>query len=136
MILCDTSGLLALLDSGEREHRRASAALEDVTGPLLTTDFVLAELDYLILRRLGPVAETALLKQVRDGSLTREPVTDADLLAAVRIIERLAEHQLGITDATLMALAERLDRCPVLTLDRRHFSIFRDRRGRSLRLLP
>jgi uncharacterized protein len=54
----------------------------------------------------------------------------------VRIIERLAEHQLGITDATLMALAERLDRCPVLTLDRRHFSIFRDRRGRSLRLLP
>jgi predicted nucleic acid-binding protein len=48
MILCDTSGLLALLDSGEREHRRASAALEDVTGPLLTTDFVLAELDYLI----------------------------------------------------------------------------------------
>jgi len=35
-----------------------------------------------------------------------------------------------------MAIAERLDVRCVLTLDRRHFAPFKDRRGRALALLP
>lgn len=46
-----------------------------------------------------------------------------------------SDQSLGLTDATLMALAERL-RAPVLTLDWRHFGLYRDRRGKPLELLP
>jgi hypothetical protein len=35
-----------------------------------------------------------------------------------------------------MAAAERLKARQVLTLDRRHFSVFRDRSGQALELLP
>jgi predicted nucleic acid-binding protein len=135
VIVADTSGLVALLDAGEAEHARVHEALEGDSGPLVTTDFVLAETDYLILRRLGDEAERAFVSQLRDGTVHREAVTRADLDRAAEILERYADHHLGLTDASLMAVAERL-RARVLTLDRRHFSIFRDRKGRALSLLP
>lgn len=99
-------------------------------------DFVLAETDYLVLRRLGRRAEREFLAQVRQGAVLREAVTDADLGRASEIIERFADQELGLTDASVMAVAERLDLLRVLTLDRRHFTPFRDRRGRALELLP
>jgi uncharacterized protein len=136
LILCDTSGLLALFDAGERDHRRVRKAIEREPGPLLTTDFVLAELDFLLVKRLGRAAEKAFLAQLDEGVLTREPITDDDLSAAAKILDRFGDHEFGLTDATLMAAAERLELCPILTLDRRHFGLFRDRLGRALPLLP
>ena len=134
MLLCDTSGLLALLDSGERAHRRVRNAVETNAGPLLAIDFVLAELDHLLLHRLGPSAEGRFLEQVAKGVFLREGVSDPDFARASTIARRYREHEIGLTDAALMAVAERL-RCPVLTLDR-HFELFRDRRGSPLTLVP
>lgn len=136
MIVADTSGLLCLLDTGEPEHAKARASLAERTGPLLTTDFVLAETDYLILKRLGARAEQRFMAQVLDGSLAREPVRDEDFRRATEIIERYADAEIGLTDSTLMAVTERLGLPAVLTLDRRHFAPFRDRRGRPFVLLP
>jgi predicted nucleic acid-binding protein len=135
MILCDTSGLLALLDRGEPDHRAVQTAAAAADGPLLVTDLVLAETDYLVLRRLGSRAERAFVDQLIEGVFLREAVSSDDLGAAARICLQFGDQDLGLTDATLMALAERL-RCSVLTLDRRHFTPFRDRRGRPLHLLP
>ena len=47
VILLDTSGLLAALDSAQRAHAEAAASLTEATPPLLLSPFVLAELDYL-----------------------------------------------------------------------------------------
>ena len=102
---------------------------------LLTTDLVLAETDFLVLRRLGPAAERAFLDQILAGALTREPVVAADLVRAREVLAQFADQDFGLTDATLMTLAERL-RIPVLTLDRRHFDTFRTKQGERLTLLP
>lgn len=136
MIIADTSGLLSLLDRGEKHHEPARSAVAAHRGPLVTTDFVLAETDYLVLRRLGARPEMAFLRQVLGGTPLREPVTPGDMDRAVEIIVQYADHNLGLTDASLMAVAERLDARRVLTLDHRHFALFRDSRGRALELLP
>ncbi len=136
MILVDTSGLVALLDRGEREHERVQGALSDPAEPLVTIDLVLAEADYLILTRLGRSAERDFVEQLLDGVFLREPLSDGDLRRAHEIADRFHDHDLGLTDASLMAVAERLRARGVLTLDRRHFAPFRDRRGRPLDLLP
>jgi uncharacterized protein len=136
MIVLDTSGLLALLDRGEPEHTRAMAAVEKDGGPLILLDMVLAETDYLILRRLGREAERAFLAQILDGVFVREPVTEHDLQRADEIIEAYRDHPIGLTDASVLAVAERLGERRVLTLDHRHFRAFRDRKGRALELLP
>jgi hypothetical protein len=136
MILLDTSGLLCLLDSGEREHRRALRSVEADPGPLITTDLVIAETDYLVLKRLGTKAERAFVTQLVAGAIQRETVTRDDLVRAQAISRRFADQGLGLTDSTLMALTERLETRKVLTLDRRHFAPFRDLRGRALEVLP
>jgi hypothetical protein len=109
--------------------------IDEATAPRLTIDYVLAETDYLLLKRLGSEAERRFLAQVADGAVLREPVSAADFVRAIEIAEAYADLELGITDASLMAVAERLD-SSVLTLDRRHFAAFRDKRGRALTLLP
>ena len=135
MILADTSGLLALLDSGEPEHRLVSRAIEKERGPLVVIDVVLAETDYLIRTRLGREAARAFLDQVLEGVFLREEVTDGDLRRAAEIDDRYRDQDHGLTDACLMAVAERLSR-RVLTLDRRHFEPFRTKKGNPLELLP
>jgi len=50
VILLDTSGLLAAIDSSQSQHAKSAAALRQATGPLLLSPFVLAELDYLLAR--------------------------------------------------------------------------------------
>lgn len=135
MILADTSGLLALLDSGEPSHRACRDAVAAVGGPLVTTDLVLAETDFLVLRRLGAAAERAFLDQVVAGAVAREPVRPEDVVRAREIVGAYADQGFGLTDSTLMAIAERLG-SPVLTLDLRHFGVFRTRGGRALDVRP
>jgi len=135
MILADTSGLLALLDEGEPAHPEVRSAVAEDGGPLLTTDLVLAETAFLIHARLGPDAERSFLRQILDGALLREPVDTPDLARAGEILTKFCDQRFGLTDAATMALAERLG-VPVLTLDRRHFGIFRDAREEPLALLP
>jgi len=136
VILADTSGLLALLDRGEAEHRRVSRAVDKEPGPLVVIDLVLAETDYLIRKRLGRQAGRAFLAQILEGVFLREEVTAVDLRRASEIDDRYGDQDLGLTDAALMAIAERLELGRVLTLDRRHFTPFRTRKGEPLDLLP
>ena len=86
MIVLDTSGLLAAIDSSQRLHSAAAAALRSTDGPLLLSPFVLAELDYLISTRVSPKAATPLLDQVADGAYRLEPMGPEDVARASEII--------------------------------------------------
>ncbi len=136
VLLVDSSGLLAAIDAGEPDHERVRELLERDRRPLIVTDYVIAEVDYLVLRRLGVAAEQAFVEQLLDGTFRREPIGDADIQRAQQIAARFKDQKIGLTDASLMALSERLTARDVLTLDRRHFSPFRDAKGRALNLLP
>jgi uncharacterized protein len=135
MIVFDTSALLALLDRGEPDHKALQSLTGSRPGPRIVTDFVLAEVDYLILKRLGARAERALVDQVLEGVFLRERLSADDFRRASAVLTRYREQAFGLTDATTMVLADRL-RVPVATLDRRHFALYRDRRGKPLEIVP
>lgn len=135
MILLDTSGLLAALDAGQRSHREAAASLAAVSPPLLLSPFVLAELDYLLLARVGAAARTSLLEEVKRGAYLLETMTGADIDRAQAIIERYAGLGISLADASIVVLAERRRVRDVLTLDERHFRVLAADR-KPLRLLP
>ena len=136
MILLDTSGLLAALDASQHEHRPAADVLREATGPFLLSPFVLAELDYLLLTRVGLHAELALLDEVSRGAYRLEPFDHDDIAAAREIIARFDRLDIGLADASIVVLSERYDLRDVLTLDQRHFRALRDTRDRPFRLLP
>ena len=136
MIVLDTSGLLAAIDSSQRRHSAAAAALRSADGPLLLSPFVLAELDYLISTRVSPTAATALLDQVADGAYRLEPMGPDDIARASEIIRRYRDLELGLADASIVVLAERHGTHDILTLDERHFRAVAGPGGRPFRVLP
>jgi predicted nucleic acid-binding protein len=136
VILLDTSGLLAALDSSQRQHTPALSALRDARGPLALSPFVLAELDYLLATRVGPPAALALLAEVARGAYRLESFDAADVAAAHDVIEAYGDLDVGLADASIVVLAHRYETTDVLTLDQRHFRTLRGPGGRPFRVLP
>ena len=136
MILLDTSGLLAAIDSSQRHHRPAAAALSRAAAPLLLSPFVLAELDYLLADRVGVAQELALLDEVARGAYALEPMSGTDVAMARGVVDRYQDVGLGLADASLFVLAVRHDIWDVLTLDERHFRALRGPGGQTFSLLP
>lgn len=136
MIVLDTSGLLAAIDSSQRLHSAAAAALRSADGPLLLSPFVLAELEYLISTRVSLTAASALLDQVADGAYRLEPMGPEDVARAAEIIGRYRDLELGLADASIVVLAERHGTHDLLTLDERHFRAVAGPGGRPFRVLP
>lgn len=135
-LVADTSGLLASIDRNEPAHAGVAEVLRAEKGDVLVSDLVIAELDYLILRHLGRVAEEAFLEDLLAGVYRREPLTDADMARGLALVRRYRDHDIGITDATLLAVAERHDCDRILTLDHQHFRTLRFRDRSRLTLLP
>lgn len=135
MILLDTSGLLAALDRAQRLHAEAAASLAAAEPPLLLSPFVLAELDYLVGRRVGEAARLALLAEVERGAYQLQPFSAAEVHRARAIIERHGDLGISLADASIAVLAERTHTRDVLTLDDRHFRVLAAR-DEPFRLLP
>lgn len=135
MILLDTSGLLAALDSAQRAHPESAASLAAAKPPLLLSPFVLAELDYLLATRVGHRARTSMLGEVERGALTLEQFSAVDLREALAIIQRHADLGISLADASVVVLATRHKIQDVLTLDERHFRTLAAN-GKPFRLLP
>jgi predicted nucleic acid-binding protein len=136
VIVLDTSGLLAAIDSSQHRHEEAAGVLRASADPLLLSPFVLAELDYLITTRVSGTAARALLDQVAAGVYRLEPMDANDVMAAADVIDRYADLHLGLTDASLVILADRYGTSDVLTLDERHFRALLGPGGRPFRILP
>jgi predicted nucleic acid-binding protein len=85
-------------------------------------------------RRLGATAEAAFLQGL--GSLDIEGPAREDFQRMAELVERYANFPLGGTDASLIALAERIGAGIVITLDRRHFAAVKPRHVEAFDLLP
>jgi uncharacterized protein len=136
VILVDSSGLLAAIDSSQRDHAGAARALQAAEPPLLLSPFVLAELDYFLATRIGAASEISLLEEVAAGAYQLEPFDRDDVAAALAVVHKYADNALGLADASIVVLADRYDVSDVLTLDERHFRTVRRSNGQPFRLLP
>jgi uncharacterized protein len=135
VILLDTSGLLAALDSAQRRHKEAAASLSNATPPLLLSPFVLAELDYLLATRVGEAARMGLLSEVERGAYQLAPFAAPEIREARTIIERHADLRVSLADASIVVLAARHKALDLLTLDERHFRVL-TANDKAFRLLP
>jgi hypothetical protein len=135
-LILDSSGLLAAMDEEQEDHIAAREVLESVRGPLLISPFVLAELDHMILTRMGQGRELALLGEVARGAYRLERFSEEDVTAAIEIVERYADFRIGLADASNVVLANRYGTLDVLTLDERDFRTLRGPGGRPFRILP
>jgi predicted nucleic acid-binding protein len=104
--------------------------------PRLLSPFELAELDHLLATRVSASAARTLLGEVARGAYQLEPFGQDDVEQALAILNRYADLDLGLADASLIVLAERHRTDDLLTLDERHFRAVRGPGARPFRLLP
>ncbi|MEX0847237.1 MAG: PIN domain-containing protein [Ilumatobacteraceae bacterium] len=136
MLIVDTGPLVAAADRTDRHHHACLELLETASGPLVTTAMVVAEAVYLLTRELGPHAEPAFYDAIINGTLTVEPLRSVDWQRIRELVERYQNMPLGGTDASLIAIAERLGATRIATLDRAHFSIVRPAHCTAFELTP
>ena len=125
MILIDTSGLLSALDESQRFHSDCAGALAEAAPPFLLSPFVLAELDYLLMRHIGRSAQSALLEEVARGVYQIELFVATDIQRAREIADRYKDLDIGLADASIVVLAEDLGIRRIATRDVRRFSALR-----------
>lgn len=137
MIVVDTPVIVAYMNSADDHHEAVGAWLEAAADDLATTPLIVAEVDHLVSTRGGGrAAVSALRADLAAGSYLIDWWQSA-ITSCVSVAERYADIGLGLADASLVALAERLDTTTIATLDERHFRVVRPLSGgAAFRLLP
>jgi predicted nucleic acid-binding protein len=136
LILVDTSGLLTALNERQPGNAAARQSLDAEQSPAILSPFVLAETDYFVTRQVGLEAEISLLADVAAGAYRLAELKSSDVGEAARIIERYADLNIGLTDASIVVLAGRYGTNRVLTFDERHFRALRTPEGDPFVILP
>ncbi|HZI91397.1 MAG TPA: PIN domain-containing protein [Thermoleophilaceae bacterium] len=134
LAVVDAGPLYAVADADDADHERCRAVLERPDLRLVLPALAVAEVTFMVGRRLGARAEARFLAALAEFDVEAPAVEDWPRIAA--LVEEYADFPLGGTDASVVALAERLDTPTVVTLDRRHFAAIRPRHEEALHLLP
>ncbi len=134
-MICDTSGLLAALDTNEVQHSLCAAALTTYTGPVVSP-LVLAELDYLATKRVGKAAMQPFYDDLARGVYEVGAVNGAAITAARELDTRYAQLGIGLTDAVNIVLARDYNTEQILTLDGHYRTVKPLTRHPAFRLMP
>jgi uncharacterized protein len=135
-LVLDTGPLLAALDAADPDHARCAELLREATEDLVVPNLVLAELDYWCHRRLGVDVWVAFLDDLLAGVYRPECPSPADLARCRELQARYRDQPLGVVDASVLALVERLREDKLATLDHRHFAAVRPVHVEALVLVP
>jgi predicted nucleic acid-binding protein len=140
IVVADTSGLLAALDSAHPEHQGAGEALL-TAGLLVMSPLLLSEIDHVATRELGREAAMSAVDDIRRwmrvSRIVVPEITETHLATAQSVRARYRALDLDLADAVNVALAADYDTDAVLTLDRRDFRAVRPLgRHKCFRLLP
>jgi uncharacterized protein len=134
LAVVDAGPLYATADVDDQDHLASRAALARADLRLVVPALVVAEATYFVGRRLGAIAEGKFLGGIAE--LDVEGPSREDFTRIAELVEQYADFPLGGTDASVVALAERLDASIIMTLDRRHFAAIAPRHREAFELMP
>lgn len=120
MVVADTGVVFALLDGDDRHHGAVRALFAADPQAWVLPWAILPEVDYLVSTRLGARVHRAWLDDLARGAFEVQWGKEGDLPLAHALLRRYESLELGLVDAVVMVMAERLG-ADIATLDLRHF---------------
>ena len=126
-VVIDSGPLLALFDRDDRYHGQAVEFIKGFRGVAVTNLAVVTEVAYLL--DFSVQAQSSFLRWVGDGAVELAALWAADCLRIAELLVKYRALPMSFTDASLVALCERLEIREVATIDQ-DFDIYRYR-GRS-----
>lgn len=130
----DAGPLYAAANADDEDHAACVAVLSRPDIQPVVAAMAVAEATYMVGSRLGAEAEGKFLAGL--AAVEIEAPIREDLARMAELVATYSDFPLGGTDASVVALAERLGTPVVISLDRRHLSAIRPRHCEALQLLP
>jgi uncharacterized protein len=131
-VVLDTSVVIALMRARDADHDRVRGWLDTLDDDLVTSPLAVAEMDRHA-AALGPDFSQGLWDDLHSGAYAVRWWADA---MAETIAIALRHPEVGLTDASLVALAARLRTHRIATLDLDHFRSLTTPDGEAFVLLP
>ena len=120
-IVVDAGPLIALFDRDDRHHRRAVAFVAACRSRLVTNLPVLTEVTFLL--RFSVAAQRDLLLWAHQA-LDIDQATAGDIPRIVALLDKYRDMPADFADASLVALAERMNLTRVASIDH-DFAVYR-----------
>jgi uncharacterized protein len=121
VILADTSAIIALMDGREAHHAQVLDCYNETATEWILPAAILPEVDYHIAKRLGEPTQIAFVRDLAEARYVVEWGETKDMIRARELLERYRSLRIGLVDALVIAVAERLRVRAIATLDARHF---------------
>lgn len=124
-VFLDASAWVAAIDAHAQHHAAAIARQNEATSAgavFITTHLVIAEVHALVMRRRGPLAGQAFLRNALGGALqVVHPTAELIQAGATNWVMRYADQRFSLCDAVSFEVMRRERVRRVLTLDH-HFA--------------
>lgn len=133
--VADTAYVLAIAVEAGRIHD-ACLALYRQHQIIYLPQTTLAEVAYFITRDYGNAVVARLLTQLPQTKYRLVALEQGDILRTAEILAQYADSRVDFVDATIAAVAERLNITRILTLDQRDFQIIRPKHSEYFEILP
>jgi hypothetical protein len=124
-VIVDSSFLFSLTYTYDKHHARCLDVIGDLTEKIVIPVTVLPEVTYLIKSRLGQRMMRRFVRELAESDWHIENLDGEDLDRTQELLGIYHDSELDFADATIVAMAERLDVRTILTLDRRDFLMVR-----------
>lgn len=136
MILVDTGVLYSYFAGSDPAHQECVELLTARVEPVIVSPFVLAELDHFVGKHFGAEQQVRVLEHLTSGAFELPALSPSDVIACSQVMSRYPDLKIGLTDASLVVLAERYGTTRIGTYDRRHFHVVKPISGGWFDLLP
>jgi predicted nucleic acid-binding protein len=136
-VVVDTGVVLAAADADDAWHDRAAEVLQARDADRLVLPAPVAtEAAWLIGSRLGPATEAAFVASIAAGEFSLVDLTVTDWARCAELIARYGDLDLGLVDASVVAVAERLSITTLASIDRRDLLVVRPAHCDAFELIP
>ena len=135
-VLIDTGIIYALADTNDSWHDRAAGFASNHRGRYIVPSPVIPEVCYLLNNYLSQSAELAFINSLINKELSIEHVTLHDLQRCLELMAQYSDLNIGLVDASMVTIADRLKIKVILTTDRKHFSVIKPKHCEYFQLLP
>ena len=134
--LLDSGFLYGFVDQNDEHHEEVSKVFGKLREPIILPVPAVTEVAYFVSRNLGLKALANFLDEIAITDFILETPTSEDYRRAAEILRKYDDANIDFVDAIIVAIAERLNVTKILTVDRRHFGIFKPRHCEAFEILP
>ncbi|MGD1866459.1 MAG: type II toxin-antitoxin system VapC family toxin [Phormidesmis sp.] len=134
-VIADTGFIVAVANEYDSRHKDCKEVYVNY-AEILLPQTTLAEVAYLVEKKLGSKAIARFLQRLPNSRLQMTALTESDISRTAEILNQYADSRIDFVDASVMAMAERFRIEKILTIDCRDFQLFRPKHCQSFALLP